>query len=254
MSQLLIDVDAASGINRITLNRPDRRNALNAELLAELKESLALAEADDRVRVIAILGAGPDFCAGADLAEVQAAIDEGVMASLADAQSLGELFILMRRLGKPVVAVVHGRALAGGCGLATACDLVVAADDAQFGYPEVKLGFVPAMVIAILRRAVGEKHAFELAVGGDSIGADRAHEIGLVNLVVPAGELAERSGSYLNALATRSATAVGLTKRLLYATDGASFESAIHLGAQANALARMTEDCQAGIKRFLDKR
>ena len=253
MSQLLIDVDESSGVNRITLNRPERRNALNAELLAELKESLALAEADDRVRVIAILGAGPDFCAGADLAEIQAAIEDGVMASLADAQSLGELFILMRRLSKPVVAVVHGRALAGGCGLASACDLVVAAEDAQFGYPEVKLGFVPAMVMAILRRAVGEKHAFELAVGGDSIDAVRAHAIGLVNLVAPADELEARSGAYLESLATRSASAVALTKRLLYATDGASFESAIQVGAQANALARMTEDCQAGIKRFLDK-
>jgi len=253
MSQLLIDVDDATGVSRITLNRPERRNALNGELLAELKDALALAEADDRVRVVAIQGAGPDFCAGADLAEIQEAIEDGVMASLADAEALGELFILMRRLGKPVVAVVQGRALAGGCGLASACDLVVAADDAQFGYPEVKLGFVPAMVIAILRRAVGEKHAFELAVGGDSIGATRAQEIGLVNRVVPAGELAQGAGAYLESLAKRSATAVALTKRLLYATDGASFESAIHVGAQANALARMTEDCQAGIRRFLDK-
>lgn len=253
MSQLQIDVDEVTGVNRIVLNRPERRNALNVELLAELKEALALADADDRVRVIAIFGAGPDFCAGADLAEIQEAIEEGVMASLADAQSLGELFVLMRRLSKPVVAVVHGRALAGGCGLASACDLIVAADDAEFGYPEVKLGFVPAMVMAILRRTVGEKHAFELAVGAESIGASRAHEIGLVNVVVPADELVDRSAAYLESLARRSRTAVALTKRLLYATDGASFESAIQIGAQANALARMTDDCQAGIRRFLEK-
>jgi methylglutaconyl-CoA hydratase len=253
MSQLQIDVDPGSGVNRITLNRPERRNALNSELVAELKESLALADADSRVKVIAIAGAGPDFCAGADLAEVQATVEEGPIASLEDAESLGELFILMRRVSKPIVAIVHGRALAGGCGLASACDLVLAAEDARFGYPEVKLGFVPAMVMAILRRAVGEKHAFELVTRGESITAGRAKEIGLANVVLPPAELEKGSGEYLAALAARSGTAVALTKRLLYATDGVSFESAVRIGAQANALARTTEDCQAGIQRFLEQ-
>ncbi len=251
--QLRSEIDEHAGVNRIVLDRPERRNALNGALVAELKEALALAAADDRIRVIALAGAGPDFCAGADLNEVQAAIDEGVMASLADADSLGELFLLLRRLEKPVVALVHGRALAGGCGLATGCDLVLAAEGATFGYPEIKLGFVPAMVMAILRRAVGEKAAFELVATGDSIGAAEAVRIGLVNRVFPDDSFEEEARAYVAALAGRSGTALALTKRLLYETDGASFEAAIGAGARVNALARLTEDCQEGIKRFLER-
>jgi methylglutaconyl-CoA hydratase len=252
--ELRSEIDERTGVNRIVLDRPERRNALNGALVDELKEALALAAADDRIRVIAVAGAGPDFCAGADLDEVQAAIDEGVMASLADAESLGELFLLLRRLEKPVVALVHGRALAGGCGLATACDLVLAAETATFGYPEVKLGFVPAMVMAILRRVVGEKVAFELVATGDPIDAADAARLGLVNRVFSHDSFEDQAGAYLIALAGRSTSALALTKRLLYETDGASFEAAIGAGARANALARLTEDCQDGIRRFLKGR
>ena len=250
---LITEIDAATGINRVTLNRPERRNALSGELVAELKDALSLAAADDRIRVIALAGAGPDFCAGADLHEVQAAVEEGVMASLADAESLGELFLLLRRLEKPVVAIVHGRALAGGCGLATACDMVVAREDASFGYPEVRLGFVPAMVMAILRRSIGETRAFELITLGESIEARTAAELGLVNRVFATDAFEEGVDGFLGALAERSASAVALSTRLLYQIDGASFEAAIRAGAEVNALARLTEDCQAGIRAFLDR-
>jgi methylglutaconyl-CoA hydratase len=154
----------------------------------------------------------------------------------------------------PVVAAVHGRALAGGCGLATACDLVLASSEASFGYPEVRLGFVPAMVMAILRRSVGEKQALELISLGDSIGAERAAAIGLVNRVIPADEFEQGVEEFLGELASRSASAVSLGKRLLYQIDGASFESAIRAGAQVNALARLTDDCREGIRLFLDRR
>jgi methylglutaconyl-CoA hydratase len=251
--QLLTQVDERSGVNRIVLNNPDRRNALNATLVAELKDALALAEADDRVRVVGLSGAGPDFCAGADLKEVQAAIEEGVLASLADAESLGELLLLLRRMGKPVVALVHGRALAGGCGLATACDLILASDDAQFGYPEVKLGFVPAMVMAILRRLVGEKVAFELVALGDAVNAEEARRLGLVNRVYARAEFEKGGEEFLAHLASRSASALALSKRLLYQIDGVSFESAIRAGAEVNAFARLTDDCQEGIRRFLER-
>jgi methylglutaconyl-CoA hydratase len=250
--QLLTQVDERSGVNRIVLNRPDRRNALNAMLVAELKDALALAEADDRVRVVGVSGAGTDFCAGADLREVQASIEEGALASLADAESLGELLLLLRRMEKPVVALVHGRALAGGCGLATACDLILASKDARFGYPEVKLGFVPAMVMAVLQRLVGEKVAFELIALGDVIDADEARRVGLVNRVYASDEFEERGEDFLVRLASRSASALALSKRLLYQIDGASFESAIRAGSQVNALARLTDDCQDGIRRFLE--
>jgi len=211
--QLQSAIDETIGIARITLDRPERRNALNGALIEELKDTLAQVQADDRVKVVAIAGAGPDFCAGADLHELQEAVEAGPEASLADAQALGDLFLLIRRMDKPVVAIVRGRALAGGAGLATACDMVLASRSASFGYPEVRLGFVPAMVMAILRRSVGEKRAFELIAFG----------------------------------------ALALSKRLLYQIDGASFEAAIRAGAQVNVIARMTDDCREGVLRFLER-
>jgi len=250
---LKTEIDSHSGVARIELDRADRRNALNLALLEELKEALSLAGADDRVRVIAIGGQGPDFCAGADLAEVEASAQQGAMASLAAAEAFGELFLLLRRLEKPVVAVVHGRALAGGCGLATACDLVLACESAEFGYPEVKLGFVPAMVAAIIRRNLGEKRAFELMTMADSIGAGEAAGLGLVNRVYSDDTFAHETGEFLTTLSRRSASAIGLTKRLLYQTETQSFEAAIQTGAEVNALARMTEDCRAGIRAFMEK-
>jgi methylglutaconyl-CoA hydratase len=248
-----LERDPEAGTAWIVLDDPDRRNALNASLVAELKHALRTLDGDGEVRVIGLRGEGPDFCAGADLREVRATMDEGVLASQADADALGELFVLLRRLRRPVVAAVHGRALAGGCGLATACDLIVAAEDAEFGYPEVRLGFVPAMVMALLRRSLGEKRAFELAALGNRFGARRAHELGLVARLLPPGELEEGARSLAAELAGRSASAVTLTKRLLYGLDGVAFEDAIRAGADVNALARLTEDCRAGVDKFLSR-
>lgn len=251
--RILTEVDEGRGVSRITLDRPERRNALSSELVEELKDALGLAAGDDRVRAVGLAGAGPDFCAGADLAEMRDVVEEGVMASLADAEALGDLFLLMRRLEKPIVAVVHGRALAGGCGLASACDLVVAAETASFGYPEVRLGFVPAMVMAMLRRSVGERRAFELVALGGTIDARRAEEIGLVQRLLPEEELEEGAAALLEELASRSGSALALSKRLLYRMDGMTFEDAIRSGAEVNAIARLTEDCREGIRRFLER-
>ena len=143
---------SAGGIARITLNRPEKRNALNSELIETLKDALRRAAEAGDVRVIVLSGAGSDFCSGADLSALQKISTASVTENLEDARSLMELFILIRSIRVPVVAAVKGRALAGGCGLATACDIVLAARSSRFGYPEVKIGFVPAMVMAILRR------------------------------------------------------------------------------------------------------
>ena len=254
MSGLLrVELDEVIGIGRVVLDRPEKKNALNAALVAELTRVLAELDADPAVRVVGLSGAGSDFCAGADLREVRASIEAGPLASLADAQALGDLFIAMRQMRKPIVALVRGRALAGGCGLASACDLVLAERSASFGYPEVRLGFVAAMVMAILRRSTGEKLAFELVVLGETIDADSAKRFGIVNRVFPDAEFEAASDAFLGELASRSASAVALSKRLLYQTDGVSFEEAIRVGAQVNALARMTDDCRAGIDRFLDR-
>ena len=252
-AQLRVAIDEATGISRVTLDRPERRNALNRALVDELKDALAAARSDERVRVVAIAGSGPDFCAGADLRELQEAVEAGPAASLEEAQALGDLFVLIRSVEKPVVALVHGRALAGGAGLATACDLVLARADARFGYPEVRLGFVPAMVMAILRRSVGEKRAFELIALGNPVDAETACEYGLVNRVIPAESFERDATAFLEELSARSASAVALSKRLLYQIDGVSFEAAIREGAQVNVIARQTDDCREGIRRFLER-
>jgi len=240
------------GVARLTLNRPDKRNALDAALIAALKAALRAADDDPEVRVVAVEGAGRDFCSGADLSALRTIAEGGVMENLDDVEGLAELFLLPRRMRKPVVALVRGRALAGGCGLATACDLVLAAEGAQFGYPEVKIGFVPAMVMAILRRNVSEKRAFDLLVRAQPIAAAEAERIGLVNRVVPDDAFAAEADALLAELAERSPSAVQLTKRLLYHSDAMGFEAAVRAGADLNVLARMTEDMQAGVRRFLE--
>ena len=240
------------GIARITLNRPEKRNALNPELINGLKNALAQSTGGD-VRVVLIAGAGADFCSGADLAGLDRTAGESVLDHLETARELAGVFLLMRRHPRPIVAAVRGRALAGGCGVATACDLILANESAQFGYPEVKIGFVPAMVMAILRRSVSEKRAFELITTGEIITAAQAHAVGMINRVYPDAEFDTRVEEYVAALASRSSSAVSLSKNLLYHMDGMTFEAAIEAGVHANALARMTEDARRGIERFVKK-
>jgi methylglutaconyl-CoA hydratase len=242
-----------AGVARITLNRPDKRNALNDEIVGELKEALALAAQDKEVRVVLMDGAGKDFCSGADLAALQRISSATVEENIASARRMGELFVQMRRHPRPIVAAVRGRALAGGCGLATAADIILAAESARFGYPEVNIGFVPAMVMAILKRSVSEKRAFEMITGGEQFSASKALEFGLVNRVLADEGFDEAVGAYVENMRKRSASAVNLSKTLLYHMDAMSFESAIEAGVEMNAIARMTEDCKRGIERFLTK-
>jgi len=238
----------------ITLNRPEKRNALNDELIAEIKRGLAQAAADENVRAIVISGAGKDFCSGADLSALQKIAQASVSDNADDARSLLDLFLQIRRIRVPVIAAVTGRALAGGCGLATACDLVLASETARFGYPEVKIGFVPAMVLAILRRNVSEKRAFELITRGEEISAGYAKEIGLVNQVFSDETFDADVSGYLKRFTEVSGTAVALTKSLLYQVDGLAFLEALETGADVNVIARMTNDCQQGIAKFLKPR
>jgi methylglutaconyl-CoA hydratase len=248
---LLLQVE--DGIARLTLNRPEKRNALSGELVQALTEALADTAADRSVRLILLTGAGKDFCSGADLAELEKMTGMGPDASLADARRMGEMFLAMRRHPRPVVAAVRGRALAGGCGLATACDLILAEEGAEFGFPEVHLGFVPAMVMTLLRRKVSEGRAFELAVRGHRVGAEEARELGLVNRVFPADGFDGEVEEYVTDLARRPASALELTKGLLHELDDLSVEAGIARGAEVNVEARLTEACQAGVRAFLEK-
>ena len=247
-----IEYVAANGVARITLNRPDKRNAITREMMSALRDALQRAGEEAAVRVLLIRGAGKDFCAGLDLSEVLQSA-ENADASLASARRLGDLYIAMRRHPKPIVAAVRGRALGGGAGIATASDLILATESAQFGYPEVKLGFIPAIVATMLRRAVNERQAMELALTGEPLSASRAHAIGLINRVIPNGEFDADVERYVSALATQSATAMSMSKALLYETDGLSFEASIEAGVQANVHARTTDDFKRGVGRFLKK-
>ena len=248
--RILFEQSAESGIARITLNRPEKRNAIDGLLIAELKTAF---EAARDSRAVVLTGAGKDFCSGADLSGLQKVRENGVIENMDDARQMADLFRAMRRHPRPIVAVVKGNALAGGCGLATACDIVLAAESANFGYPEVNIGFVPAMVMAILRRSVSEKRAFELIAMGEVLGAFAAREAGLVNHVFPDEMADEEAEAYVARLAAKSMSALALCKSLLYNIDGVSFDTALEAGVQMNSIARMTPDCRTGIDRFLNK-
>lgn len=246
-------VEREAGVARLTLDRPEKRNALDAALVEALCDVMGRTARDASVRVVLLTGAGSDFCSGADLTEIRRTSEEGAEASLEDARRLGELFRLMRRHPRPVVAAVRGRALAGGAGLAAACDLVLAEEGASFGFPEVHLGFVPAMVMTLLRRKVGEGRAFELVTFGDPVPAVEAERIGLVQRVLPAARFQEGVEVLVAELARRPPSALALTKRLLYGLDGLSFDEGIARGAEVNALARLTDASREGIRAFLER-
>ncbi len=251
MSELLRKKE--NSILTLTLNRPEKRNALNDGLINALKDALREADADGELCAVVIKGAGKDFCSGADLSALQKIAESDVLENLFDAESLAELFLLMRKVKIPIVAAVHGRALAGGCGLATACDVVLASENAQFGYPEVKIGFVPAMVMAILRRNLSEKRSFELVTKGFSFDAETAEKIGLINHVFADENFEESMAEFVNDYTKVSRSAVILSKKLLYQMDGMNFNAALETGAEVNTIARLTEDCQKGIAKFLKK-
>lgn len=237
----------------LTLNRPDKRNAINEGLVNDLKAALSMAEAEAEVRAVVIRGAGKDFCAGADLSQLQKIAQASILDNIDDASGFAALLLQIRKLKKPVIAAVHGRALAGGAGVATACDLVVAARSASFCYTEVRIGFVPAIVTAIARRNLSEKKAFEILCTGQTLTAEEAEQIGFINRVFDDVSFAAETEQYVGGVAQLSGSAVALTKSLLYQTDAMTFEQSLRAGVEMNAIARMTPDCQAGVRKFLSK-
>ncbi len=252
MSEILTSIE--NSIFTITLNRPEKRNALNDALINSLKDALREADKDNDLRAILIKGAGKDFCSGADLSALQKIAESDVLENLWDAENLMQLFALIRKVKIPVIAAVHGRALAGGCGLATACDIVLASKSAIFGYPEVKIGFVPAMVTAILRRNLSEKRSFELITKGFNFDAETAERFGLINHVFADETFEENVSNFAAEYTKVSRSAVILSKKLLYQMDGMTFETALEVGAEVNTIARLTEDCQKGIAKFLENK
>ena len=244
----------AERIAYLTLNRPDKRNALNAALVTALKEALHQANLDAGVKVIVLKANGKAFCAGADLETLQQLQQNSYDENLADSGHLAELFELMYTLPKPIVAQIQGHALAGGCGLAAICDFSFAVPAARFGYTEVKIGFVPAIVSAFLVRKIGEGRARELLLSGEIIPAERAQAYGLVNYLVEEADLESRVNAFARQLCTgTSGQSVAATKALLAQLPGLSLPASLKLAAETNAQARATDDCRRGIGAFLAK-
>jgi len=238
----------------LTLARPDKRNAIDPAMLAELSVAIDRAEADPAVRVILLRADGKDFCAGMDIGHLETTLAYSYDELLDDARQFGDLLARMRRCARPIVAAVHGNALAGGAGLATACDIVLATEDAHFGYPEVHLGFVPAIVTNLLVRAVGEKQAFELVARGDRIDAEEAHRLGLVNRLFSRHTFEDDALAYCVELAGRPPVSVTLSKRILYEVGQLPFDEGIARAAEVNARARQDDAFRQGVRAFLDRK
>lgn len=249
----LVGSDLEGGVRWLTLRRPQKRNALSRAMVAELSGALSAAADDRETKVVAIQGEGKDFSAGADLGELADSLEWPHEDRLADATRLGALFTAIRRHPRPVVAVVRGKALGGGCGLAISCDVVLAHPHAVFGFPEVRIGFVPALVMAMLRRRLAEGRIFELVATGEPVGAVRAVEIGLATRVVGIG-FDKGVRRYVRRLASRPSGAVEATRRLIRATDGLSFDEAISMGAELNARARSSRELRDGLSQFHARR
>ncbi len=248
----LVHYTVQDGIGIIAMNRPEKRNALSAEMVGALRSAFLTAEADASVQVVVLKGNGPAFCAGADLAYLQQITENSPMENLADSTALMEMMQGIVDLSKPVIAMVHGPAIAGGCGLATVCDLVIAAEDkALFGYSEVKIGFIPAIVMVYLLRKVGDTQARRLVLTAENISAREAERIGLITFVVPDDQLEHYTMDVARKMSGNSASAMALSKEMLSNLHGMSMNAGLRYAASMNALARQTEDCKAGIARFL---
>jgi methylglutaconyl-CoA hydratase len=249
MSGIRVVRDGAVG--HVVLARPEKKNAIDQPMACALVDAIHRFAADPAVRVLLLTADGADFCAGVDLAALARLIDAPREAQQADVGALSAVIRTLRSIPQPVVAAVQGRAFAGGAGLATACDIVLAHSDATFAYPEVHVGFVPAMVLTLLRRAVGEKRAADLVLTGRTFGAEEACAMGLVSRVLPAATFAAEVEATTAVLAAASPSALRLTKRLLYDLDGLAFTPALALGERVNIEARATADFRAGVQRFV---
>ena len=240
-------------IRSITLHRPERRNAMTPEMQLELIAALE-ETASSSCRVLVLAGSGDAFCSGLDLSALKAVADKGAAEHRANAERIARLFLTLYELPVPTIAAVHGAAIAGGAGLAIICDFTLATPAAKFGFTEVRIGFVPALVSAFLALQVGDKRSRDLLLTGRIFDAEEAHRLGLVNEVAAPEELAQRVRSLADVLIANSPESLKATKQLIAKQNRAWLDAAIALALEANALSRETLDFREGITAFLEKR
>lgn len=242
-----------TGIATIALTVPEKRNAISSLMITDLIAALDQAE-HASPRVLILTGSGKAFCAGMDLDELQSVAKQTLQRNLEDARRVTKLFSRLYSFPKPVIAAVNGPAIAGGCGMATLADFTIAVPEAKFGYTEVKLGFIPAIVAVFLRRRLGDKHLRELLLTGRVIDASEAFRIGLITEVVPAEDLMARAREIAALLLAASPTAIAQTKKLLLSFDRPAVRAELEAAIEANADIRSSPDFREGVAAFLEKR
>ena len=250
MKFILLEKKDRLGI--IKLNRAEKRNALNGQVVEELKQAFTSFENDDEVKVIILRASGTVFSAGADLHYLQELQQFSYAENLQDSNNLKDLYLQIYNLKKVVIAEIQGHAIAGGCGLMTVCDYAFSVPEAKFGYTEVKIGFIPAIVMVFLLRKLSEGHAKALLLGGHLISANYAYKTGLINEIISPDELTNFTESFAKKLVeSNSESSMSLTKKLISNVQGMTLEDALKLATETNATVRESEDCKKGIKAFL---
>ncbi|MGH9509908.1 MAG: enoyl-CoA hydratase/isomerase family protein [Terriglobales bacterium] len=250
-----VQLAEADGVATITLNRPEKRNAISFELIDDLMAALS-AGRESAAQVVIITGAGQAFCSGMDLESLKtlSAAGRSYEDNLKDSETMARLFRSIYDFPKPTIAAVNGPAIAGGTGIATACDFTLASTNATFGYTEVRIGFIPAIVSSLLKRQVGEKHARDLLLTGRIFSAEEAYRMGLVTEVLEPEQLMPRARELAASIMENSPTSVRLAKALLSEYARAQLDREMKLGQEENARIRSTEDFREGVTAFLEKR
>ena len=250
----LLQYQIKDRVAEITLNRPEKRNALNDVMVAELKDAIMSAEGNPEVKVIVLKANGKAFCAGADLDYLRKLQQYTFEQNIADSSALAQLFLTIYRATKVVIAQVEGHAIAGGCGLMTVCDFAFTVPEAKFGYTEVRIGFVPAIVMTFLLRKVGETRGKELMLSGKLITAEEAERYAMLNKVLPADEIDGYVTDFAQRLCKQNSSAsMQLTKKMIADVQEFPLSKAVEFSAKMNAYARGTDDCKLGINAFLNK-
>ena len=253
MTYSTLKLEESDQISTITLARPEKRNAISAQMIQELLSALDEVEAGAG-RVVIITGSGKAFCAGMDLDGLRAIATQSSAENIADSQNMAKMFYRIYSFPKPVISAVNGAAIAGGCGIATLADFTLAVPETKFGYTEVKIGFIPALVSVFLRRQIGEKRAIDLLLTGRIVDAKEAHTLGLVTEVVPAESLIARAREIAAQLIAASPSSIARTKRLLHRYDAEAIQAELELAIRENAEIRGTADFREGVTSFLEKR
>jgi methylglutaconyl-CoA hydratase len=248
-----LQLETKGQLSTITLNRPEKRNAISIQMIAELQTALDDIEKTP-TRVVIITGSGKAFCAGIDLDYLRAIARQSAAENQDDSKRIAKMFRKIWSYSRPLIAAVNGHALAGGCGIATLCDFTIAVPDAKFGYTEVRIGFLPAIVSVFLTRQIGEKRTRDLLLTGRLVEAAEAKELGLINEIVPTERLMERAHELADAIRAASPSSITRAKHLLVSSAAASVDHDLERAVLESARVRCTPDFKEGLAAFLEKR